>query len=259
MRLDIALVERGLARSRGHASELIDAQRVLLGDKPARKASQDVAEDVEITVIAAEEYVSRAGLKLAKALDAFSELEVAGRRALDVGASTGGFTDVLLRRGAALVVAVDVGYGQLAWELRQDPRVKILDRTNIRHLTGDQVGEDIDLVVADLSFISLSLVLPALAAVSKPDADFVLMVKPQFEVGREKLGAGGVVRDPALRKAAVLDVAMSAFDVGLGTLGVVASSLPGPAGNVEYFLWLRRGAGEINEADLDAAIAICPQ
>ena len=143
--------------------------------------------------------------------------------------------------------------------MRQDARVKILDRTNIRHLTGEQVGEDIDLVVADLSFISLSLVLPALAAVSKPEADFVLMVKPQFEVGREKLGAGGVVRDPALRRSAVLDVAESAYDVGLGTLGIAASPLPGPAGNVEYFLWLRRGAAEIDHAMLDEAIAIGPQ
>jgi 23S rRNA (cytidine1920-2'-O)/16S rRNA (cytidine1409-2'-O)-methyltransferase len=155
-------------------------------------------------------------------------------------------------------VAVDVGYGQLAWELRTDERVKVLDRTNIRHLTGDQVGEEIALVVADLSFISLSLVLPALAAVSRSDADFVLMVKPQFEVGREKLGAGGVVRDPELRKAAVLDVADSAYDVGLGTMGIAASPLPGPAGNVEYFLWLRRGAPAINEADLDKAIADGP-
>jgi 23S rRNA (cytidine1920-2'-O)/16S rRNA (cytidine1409-2'-O)-methyltransferase len=155
-------------------------------------------------------------------------------------------------------VAVDVGYGQLAWELRTDERVTVLDRTNIRHLTGDQVGEEIALVVADLSFISLSLVLPALAAVSRPEADFVLMVKPQFEVGREKLGAGGVVRDPELRKAAVLDVAESAYDVGLGTMGIAASPLPGPAGNVEYFLWLRRGAPEIVEADLDRAIADGP-
>ena len=156
------------------------------------------------------------------------------------------------------MVAVDVGYGQLAWELRTDERVKVLDRTNIRHLTGDQVGEEIALVVADLSFISLSLVLPALAAVSRPEADFVLMVKPQFEVGREKLGAGGVVRDPELRKAAVLDVADSANDVGLGTMGIAASPLPGPAGNVEYFLWLRRGAPEINEEALDRAIADGP-
>jgi 23S rRNA (cytidine1920-2'-O)/16S rRNA (cytidine1409-2'-O)-methyltransferase len=137
--------------------------------------------------------------------------------------------------------------------------VLVLDRTNIRHLTGDVVGEPTDLVVADLSFISLTLVLPALSAVSKPDADFLLMVKPQFEVGREKLGAGGVVRDPALRKSAVMDVAMSAYDVGLGTKGVVASSLPGPAGNVEYFLWLKRGTGEISESGLEEAIQIGPQ
>ncbi len=166
---------------------------------------------------------------------------------------------MLLRRGASEVVAVDVGYGQLAWELRQDPRVKVLDRTNIRHLTGDQVGSPVDLIVADLSFISLTLVLPALAAVSKSEADYLLMVKPQFEVGREHLGAGGVVRDAALRKSAVLDVAESAFDVGLGTKGIVASVLPGPAGNVEYFLWLRRGAEAIDEAELDKAIAIGPQ
>jgi 23S rRNA (cytidine1920-2'-O)/16S rRNA (cytidine1409-2'-O)-methyltransferase len=132
--------------------------------------------------------------------------------------------------------------------------VSILDRTNIRHLTGDVVGEPIDLVVADLSFISLTLVLPALAAVSKPDADFVVMVKPQFEVGREKLGAGGVVRDPQLRKAAVIDVADSAYDVGLGTMAIVASPLPGPAGNVEYFLWLKRGAPAIDHEALDRAI-----
>jgi 23S rRNA (cytidine1920-2'-O)/16S rRNA (cytidine1409-2'-O)-methyltransferase len=206
-----------------------------------------------------DDFVSRGGHKLAGALDAFSGVAVEGKRCLDAGASTGGFTDVLLRRGAEKVVAVDVGYGQLAWELRQDPRVVIHDRTNIRHLTGDVIGDPIDLVVADLSFISLTLVLPALAAVSKPEADFVVMVKPQFEVGREKLGAGGVVRDPALRKAAVIEVADSAYDVGLGTLGIAASPLPGPAGNVEYFLWLRRGAVEISHEALDQAIAIGPQ
>ena len=183
---------------------------------------------------------------------------VEGKRCLDAGASTGGFTDVLLRRGASHVVAVDVGYGQLAWALRQDERVSILDRTNIRHLTGEVVGEPIDLVVADLSFISLTLVLPALAAVSKPEADYVVMVKPQFEVGREKLGAGGVVRDPALRKSAVIDVADSAYDVGLGTMSIAASPLPGPAGNVEYFLWLRRGAAAIDIDALDKAIADGP-
>ena len=259
-RLDAELVRRGLARSREQAADLIESRSVLVRGIPATKPATQV--DAETSIVLQgerDDFVSRGGHKLAGALDVFTEIVVAGRRCLDAGASTGGFTDVLLRRGAAEVVAVDVGYGQLAWELRQDPRVIVLDRTNIRHLTGEMVGDPIDLVVADLSFISLTLVLPALAAVSKPDADYVVMVKPQFEVGREKLGAGGVVRDPALRRAAVLDVAQSAYDVGLGTLGIAASPLPGPAGNVEYFLWLRRGAGEIDESALDKAIAEGPQ
>jgi len=267
-RLDAELVRRELARSREHAADLIESRSVLVSGIPATKPASQV--DAETSIVLQgdrddflqgdrDDFVSRGGHKLAGALDVFTGVKIEGRTCLDAGASTGGFTDVLLRRGAKLVVAVDVGYGQLAWELRQDARVKILDRTNIRHLTGEQVSEDIDLVVADLSFISLSLVLPALAAVSRPDADFVLMVKPQFEVGREKLGAGGVVRDPALRRAAVLDVAESAYDVGLGTLGIAASPLPGPAGNVEYFLWLRRGAPEINEQALDEAIAAGPE
>jgi 23S rRNA (cytidine1920-2'-O)/16S rRNA (cytidine1409-2'-O)-methyltransferase len=253
-RLDAELVRRELARSREHAADLIESRSVLVGGIPATKPATQVDAETSITIQGdRDDFVSRGGHKLAGALDAFTGVVVEGKKCLDAGASTGGFTDVLLRRGASLVVAVDVGYGQLAWELRQDPRVKVLDRTNIRHLTGEQVGEDIDLVVADLSFISLSLVLPALAAVSKPEADF-----PQFEVGREKLGAGGVVRDPALRRAAVLDVAESAYDVGLGTMGITASPLPGPAGNVEYFLWLRRGAPAIDEGALDSAIAMGP-
>jgi 23S rRNA (cytidine1920-2'-O)/16S rRNA (cytidine1409-2'-O)-methyltransferase len=259
-RLDAELVRRGLARSRDQAADLIESRSVLVGGIPASKPATQV--DAETSIVLQgdrDDFVSRGGHKLAGALDVFTEIVVEGKRSLDAGASTGGFTDVLLRRGASQVVAVDVGYGQLAWELRQDPRVIILDRTNIRHLTGEMVGEPIDLVVADLSFISLTLVLPALAAVSKPDADFVLMVKPQFEVGREKLGAGGVVRDPVLRRAAVMDVAESAYDVGLGTRGIAASPLPGPAGNVEYFLWFRRGAGEIDQSALDYAIAIGPQ
>ena len=259
-RLDAELVRRGLARSREQAADLIESRSVLVRGIPASKPATQV--DAETSILLQgerDDFVSRGGHKLAGALDVFTEIVVEGRRALDAGASTGGFTDVLLRRGAAVVVAVDVGYGQLAWELRQDPRVIILDRTNIRHLTGEMVGDPIDLVVADLSFISLTLVLPALAAVSKPDADYVLMVKPQFEVGREKLGAGGVVRDPALRRTAVMEVAQSAYDVGLGTVGIAASPLPGPAGNVEYFLWLRRGAGEIDGVALDKAIAEGPQ
>ena len=259
-RLDAELVRRELARSREQAADLIEKRSVLVNGIPATKPATQV--DAETSIVIAgdrDDFVSRGGHKLAGALHSFTDIEVSGKRCLDAGASTGGFTDVLLRRGAAHVVAVDVGYGQLAWELRQDARVSILDRTNIRHLTGEMVGEAIDLVVADLSFISLTLVLPALAAVSKPEADFVIMVKPQFEVGREKLGAGGVVRDPALRKSAVIDVAESAYDVGLGTLAIAASPLPGPAGNVEYFLWLRRGAPQIDEGALDTAIAMGPQ
>jgi 23S rRNA (cytidine1920-2'-O)/16S rRNA (cytidine1409-2'-O)-methyltransferase len=259
-RLDAELVRRELARSRDAAADLIEKRSVLVNGIPATKPATQV--DAETSIVLAgdrDDFVSRGGHKLDGALSIFEGVTVEGKRCLDAGASTGGFTDVLLRRNAAHVVAVDVGYGQLAWELRQDERVTILDRTNIRHLTGDMVGESIDLVVADLSFISLTLVLPALAAVSKSDADFVVMVKPQFEVGREKLGAGGVVRDPALRKSAVIDVAESAYDVGLGTLGVTASSLPGPAGNVEYFLWLRRGAPEIDRNAIDEAIRKGPQ
>ena len=259
-RLDAELVRRELARSRDAAADLIEKRSVLVNGIPATKPATQV--DAETSIVIAgdrDDFVSRGGHKLDGALSIFQGVTVEGKRCLDAGASTGGFTDVLLRRNAAHVVAVDVGYGQLAWELRQDERVTILDRTNIRHLIGDMVVESIDLVVADLSFISLTLVLPALAAVSKSDADFVVMVKPQFEVGREKLGAGGVVRDPALRKAAVVDVAESAYDVGLGTLGVTASSLPGPAGNVEYFLWLRRGAPEIDRNAIDEAIAKGPQ
>lgn len=255
IRLDAELVRRELARSRENASDLIESRSVLVNGIPATKPATMVDAQTSIKLAGKrDDFVSRGGHKLAGALDSFAGVIVEGRRCLDAGASTGGFTDVLLRRNAAHVVAVDVGYGQLAWSLRQDERVSILDRTNIRHLTGDVVGDPIDLVVADLSFISLTLVLPALAAVSKPEADFVVMVKPQFEVGREKLGAGGVVRDPQLRKSAVIDVADSAYDVGLGTMAIVASPLPGPAGNVEYFLWLRRGAAAIDHDALDRAI-----
>jgi 23S rRNA (cytidine1920-2'-O)/16S rRNA (cytidine1409-2'-O)-methyltransferase len=185
-------------------------------------------------------------------------LVVAGKRCLDAGASTGGFTDVLLRAGAAHVLAVDVGYGQLAWSLQRDERVTVLDRVNVRNLTPEQVAPPPDLVVADLSFISLTVVLPALAACAAANADFLLMVKPQFEVGKDKAGSG-VVRDPELRAAAVAKVASAAADVGLGVAGITASPLPGPSGNVEYFLWLRRGAGPLDEAALREAIAAGPQ
>ena len=254
-RLDAELVRRGLARSREAANDLIAAGNVLVGGMPASKSATQVDAQTSITLKDDHaEFVSRGGHKLAGALDKFTQIDVIGKTALDAGASTGGFTDVLLKRGAKKVVAVDVGYGQLAWELQKDTRVKILDRVNVRNLTSAQVGEEIDLVVADLSFISLKLVLPALISVAKEGADFLVMVKPQFEVGKEKLGAGGVVRDVHLRKEAVVAVADAAFALNLGTLGVVASPLPGPSGNVEYFLWLRKGAPALLEVDLDLAI-----
>ena len=202
--------------------------------------------------------MSRGGHKLAGALAAFDGLVVAGRRCLDAGASTGGFTDVLLRAGAAHVVAVDVGYGQLAWSLQTDERVTVLDRVNVRSLSPAQVAPPPELVVADLSFISLALVLPALVSCAAPEADFVVMVKPQFEVGKEQVG-GGVVRDPALRGAAVAGVAEAAARLGLGVAGLTASPLPGPSGNVEYFLWLRRGAAPLDDAILRHAIEAGPQ
>jgi 23S rRNA (cytidine1920-2'-O)/16S rRNA (cytidine1409-2'-O)-methyltransferase len=261
LRLDAELVRRGLARSRDQAADLIADGRVAVAGQVAAKAASQVATDAAITVEQAAHqpgYVSRGGYKLAGALAAFDGLVVAGRRCLDAGASTGGFTDVLLRAGAAHVVAVDVGYGQLAWSLRSDDRVTVLDRVNVRTLAPEQVAPAPGLVVADLSFISLTLVLPALVRCAARDADFVLMVKPQFEVGRELVGSG-VVRDPELRAAAVAGVAAAAEGLGLGVAGITASPLPGPSGNVEYFVWLRRGAAPLDAQLLECAVATGPQ
>ncbi len=236
-----------------------------MGGGTATKSATQVETSAALVVAKDEsdpEYVSRGGHKLAGALAAFTPrgLSVEGRRCLDAGASTGGFTDVLLRAGAAHVVAVDVGYGQLAWSLQSDERVTVKDRTNVRELTLEQIdGEPVGVVVGDLSFIPLGLVLPALVRCSAPDADLVLMVKPQFEVGKERLGSGGVVRSPQLRAEAVRGVAAQAAELGLGVLGVTASPLPGPSGNVEYFLWLRAGAPELDPADVDRAVAEGPR
>jgi 23S rRNA (cytidine1920-2'-O)/16S rRNA (cytidine1409-2'-O)-methyltransferase len=255
-RLDAELVRRGLARSREQAGELVAAGLVAVAGQRAAKPATQVARDTPITVTESGEpgYVSRGGRKLAGALAVFvpAGLVVQGRPCLDAGASTGGFTDVLLRSGAAHVVAADVGYGQLAWSLRTDPRVTVMDRVNVRTL--DRVSPVPGLVVADLSFISLTLVLPALIACAAPDADFVLLVKPQFEVGKGRVGAGGVVRETTDRSAAVHRVTATAGQLGLGVEGVTASPLPGPAGNVEYFVWLRRGAPPLDEDDLQRAI-----
>lgn len=261
-RLDAELVRRGLARSREQAAELISARQVAVSGQIAAKAATQVGVDEPIVVREPGDrpaYVSRGGHKLAGALAAFPGLNVAGRHCLDAGASTGGFTDVLLRAGAAHVVAADVGHGQLAWALRTDPRVTVLDRVNIRNLTPPRLAVPPDLVTADLSFISLTQVLPALVTVATSDADFLLMVKPQFEVGKGRVGPGGVVRDPALRAEAAAAVAAAARTRGLGVQGVTASPLPGPSGNIEYFLWLRAGAPPLAESDLLRAIAEGPQ
>ena len=259
LRLDAELVRRGLARSREHASELIAAGRVKVSGVVAQKPATGVTTDVALVVRedpGRPEYVSRGGHKLAGALAAFEPLglSVAGRRCLDAGASTGGFTDVLLRHGAAEVVAVDVGYGQLAWSLRQDPRVVVHDRTNVRELDLERIGGPVDVVVGDLSFISLALVLDALTGVTAPDGDLALMVKPQFEVGKDRVGKGGVVRDPALRAEAVQAVAAAAAARGWGAVAVTTSPLPGPSGNVEFFLLLRQGEAEIGAEEIRAEV-----
>lgn len=261
-RLDAELVRRGLARSREQAGRLIDEGRVRVGGQTATKAATQVEAAAAIVVAEASdgpEYVSRGGHKLAGALRAFPGVDPAGRRCLDAGASTGGFTDVLLRAGAGHVVAVDVGYGQIAWSLRTDDRVTVLERVNIRDLTPEQVGDPPTLVVADLSFISLRLVLAPIQNCASPTADYLMMVKPQFEVGKDKVGAGGVVRDPGLRAEAVREVARHAWTLGLGTSGVTASPLPGPSGNVEYFLWLCAGAPPLDDDDLAKAVAEGPR
>lgn len=243
VRLDAELVRRGLARSRDHAAQLIDEGKVLVGGQRAAKPATQVGTDQAVVVREDDDpgWASRGAHKLLGALAEFEPrgLSLEGRRALDAGASTGGFTDVLLRRGVREVVAVDVGYGQLVWRLRDDPRVQVHDRTNVRAISRDDVGGPVDVVVSDLSFISLTVVMPALTAVCEEDGDVVLMIKPQFEVGRGNLGKNGVVRDPALHTDAVLRVCASALEQGWGTHGLAASPLPGPAGNVEYFCWLR--------------------
>jgi 23S rRNA (cytidine1920-2'-O)/16S rRNA (cytidine1409-2'-O)-methyltransferase len=264
-RVDAELVRRGLARSRQQAAELIGAGRVTIDGMPAAKPATAIAISAALSVEGDEErtWVSRGAHKLIGALDAFS-LSVDNCRCLDAGASTGGFTEVLLDRGAREVVAVDVGYGQLAWSLRNDPKVIVYERTNVRELTADAIGGPVDLVVADLSFISLATVLPALTSCASHDADIVPMVKPQFEVGKDRVGAGGVVSDPQLRADAVVAVARRAAELRWQAVEITASPLPGPSGNVEYFLHLRATAesplqGDRLELAVRRAVAEGPQ
>lgn len=247
-RLDSAISERGLARSREKARAMIKAGRVSVDGRVVKKAATAVGENSRIEIAAAPEdrWASRGALKLLSVLDLWEPqgLSLAGKRVLDAGASTGGFSDVCLDRGAKKVYAVDVGHDQLIARLAEDPRIKNLEGTNIRELDRHMLdGEAVDLMVGDLSFISLKLVLPVIAQCVREGADLLPMVKPQFEVGKERLSRTGVVKSPELRAEVTLDIARCAADLGLSTLGVVASALPGPSGNVEYFLWLRADAG----------------
>ena len=260
-RLDAELVRRSLARSREHAQALIADGRVTVSGQTATKAATGVEAGTPVVVRTDPDepsWVSRGAHKLIGALDAFG-VDLTGTRVLDAGASTGGFTEVSLSRGARQVVAVDVGYGELAWSLRTDDRVVVHERTNVRTLTPEAIDGPVDVVVADLSFISLRLVLPALTGCTHPAGELLPMVKPQFEVGRERLGTGGVVRDPEHRADAVLTVATAAAALGWGTAGVVASPLPGPAGNVEFFLRLRRDAAPPDPAAVHRAVQEGPQ
>jgi 23S rRNA (cytidine1920-2'-O)/16S rRNA (cytidine1409-2'-O)-methyltransferase len=252
-RLDTLLADRGLFESRSRAAAAVMAGAVRVGERPASKPGEMVAEDAELQVAERPEFASRGGIKLANALDAFG-LDVAGRRALDVGASTGGFTDCLLQRGASSVIALDVAYGELHWSLRQDPRVIVMERRNARSLQQGELPYEPDLVVADVSFISLAKVLPAVLLCASPEFDCLALVKPQFEVGRERLGKGGVVRSAEDRRAALVDVARFAREeLACSVMGFASSGLPGPAGNRESFVWLGEGGRAGGAEDLEAA------
>ncbi len=250
------LVERGLFESRARAAAAVLAGEVLIGAgrERASKPGQMVSGDVSLEVAARLEYVSRGGVKLANALDLFG-LDVAGASALDVGASTGGFTDCLLQRGAIHVVALDVAYGELSWKLREDPRVTVIERHNARMLTPGELPYAPGLIVMDLSFISLTKVLPAVLACAAARYDCLAMIKPQFEVGRSRVGKGGVVRDPSLRRDALVSVGRSAVGLGAVVMGYASSGLPGPKGNRETFVRLAERARPGAVDDLEAAAA----
>ena len=250
-RLDVLLVERGLAESRSQAQRLIRAGEVRVAGQVSDKPGTQMATNVGITVQARPRFVGRGGEKLEAALARF-ELDVEGAVAADVGASIGGFTDCLLQRGARLVYAIDVGYGQLAWRLRNAPRVVVMERTNARHL--DELPEPVDLVTADVSFISLRLILPAVVGWLKPGGRVVALIKPQFEAGRREVGKGGVVRDPTVHRQVLGQILEVASELRLGLHGLMPSPLRGPAGNVEFLGWWELGAQGLA---VEAAIATC--
>jgi 23S rRNA (cytidine1920-2'-O)/16S rRNA (cytidine1409-2'-O)-methyltransferase len=252
VRLDSLLAERGLFESRTRAAAAVIAGQVHLGPgrRRAEKPGQLVDAGIELEVDGPPPYVSRGGVKLANALDTLG-LDPRDRRALDVGASTGGFTDCLLQRGAAHVIALDVAYGELDYRLREDERVTVIERTNARAITGEELPYRPDLVVIDVSFISLRKVLPAVLATTADAFDCLAMVKPQFEVGKDRIGKGGVVKDPELRREVVNEVAAAARELGAAVLGSAPSALPGPSGNKETFLWLADDArsGALDEVE----------
>ena len=252
-RLDAELVRRGLAGSRAEAQEAVRAGHVTVRGAPATMSTTLVGTDEALVVAGpARPFVSRGGEKLAAALDAFA-IDPTGRDCLDAGSSTGGFTDCLLQRGARHVVALDVGYGQLAWELRIDPRVTVMEKTNVRELRPELLPYRSSLVTADLSFISLRLVLAPLIEVCEPLADLVLLIKPQFEAARERVERGGVVRDPEVWRRAIEDVADATRAAGAGSAGLIVSPVRGPAGNVEFLLYARAAEGS-SDLDVDGAI-----
>lgn len=246
VRLDELLVRRGLAPNRSHAQRLILAGEVWLEDRRLEKAGQLVPEDAGVRVEQGLRYVSRGGLKLEKALQQFG-VSPEGWVCADIGASTGGFTDCLLQHGAAKVYAIDVGYGQLAWQLRQDPRVVVSERVNIRHL--DALPEPVRLAVVDVSFIGLGLVLPRVASLLGPAGQVIALIKPQFEVGKGAVGKGGVVREPSLHRETIRKVLGEAEALGLAPAGLVRSPIVGPAGNIEFLALLRAG-----DAPADASV-----
>ncbi len=253
-RLDVLLVERGLTESRNKAQRLIRAGSERVAGQVADKPGAQVSPDVEITLQARPRFVSRGGKKLAAALVRFG-LDVADVTAADVGASTGGFTDCLLQRGACRVYAIDVGYGQLAWQLRNDPRVIVMERINARHLSS--LPEMVDLVTADVSFISLGLILPMAVRWLRPGGQVVTLIKPQFEAGRREVGKGGVVRDPAVHRQVLERVLDVAAGFGMGLRGLMLSPLRGPAGNIEFLGWWELGLEGVCGAKVDAMIAAC--
>lgn len=240
-RLDLLLVERGFTESREQARRLIMAGDVLVGTERIDKAGHLTALDAEIVVRSQPQYVSRGGLKLAAALERFA-INVGGLIAVDVGASTGGFTDCLLQQGVAHVYAIDVGYGQLAWKIRNDPRVTPIERTNIRYLEALPDGILADLAVIDASFISLKLVLPATLRLLQPNGQIIALIKPQFEAGQERVGKGGVVREAAVHRAVLEEMIEFVVTSALRVRGLIVSPAPGPAGNIEFLLWLDRMA-----------------